>query len=74
MDAALAELREVEKVLSLYRPDSAVCRLNREGVLTQPHPFLVEVLRKAETLSQLSGGAFDVTVQPLWESMKPDFY
>jgi len=67
MDAALAELREVEAVLSLYRPDSAVCRLNREGVLSRPHPFLVEVLRKAQKLSELSDGAFDVTVQPLWE-------
>jgi thiamine biosynthesis lipoprotein len=67
MDAVLVELREVEKVLSLYRPDSAMCRLNREGVLTRPHPFLVEVLRKAQKLSELSGGAFDVTVQPLWE-------
>jgi len=28
---ALGELREVEEVLSLYRPDSALCRLNREG-------------------------------------------
>jgi len=67
MNAALAELRQVEDVLSLYRPDSAVCRLNREGVLKRPHPFLVEVLRKAQQLSELSGGAFDVTVQPLWE-------
>ena len=67
MDAALTELRQVEKVLSLYCPDSAVCRLNREGVLTRPHSFLVEVLRKAQQLSELSGGAFDVAVQPLWE-------
>ena len=67
LNAALAELREVEAVLSLYRPDSAVCRLNREGVLSRPHPFLVEVLRKAQKLSELSDGAFDVTVQPLWE-------
>jgi thiamine biosynthesis lipoprotein len=67
MGLALGELREVEEVLSLYRPDSALCRLNREGVLTRPHPFLVEVLRKAQQFSELSGGAFDVTVQPLWE-------
>jgi thiamine biosynthesis lipoprotein len=67
MDLSLAELRQVEEVLSLYRPDTALCRLNRDGVLTRPHPFLLEVLRKARQLSELSGGAFDVTVQPLWE-------
>ncbi len=67
MDLALAELRQVEEVMSLYRPDSALCRLNREGVLNQPHPFLVEVMNKARQLSELTGGAFDVTVQPLWQ-------
>ncbi|HEY5912494.1 MAG TPA: FAD:protein FMN transferase [Verrucomicrobiae bacterium] len=67
MDAALAELNRVESVLSLYRPDSELCRLNREGTLTPPHPYLVEVVTKARQLSELSGGAFDVTVQPLWD-------
>lgn len=67
IDLALAELAKVEKVMSLYRPESDLCRLNREGILRQPHPFLVEVLNKARQLSELTGGAFDVTVQPLWE-------
>jgi thiamine biosynthesis lipoprotein len=67
MDAALIELKRVEAVLSLYRPDSELCRLNRDGTLTHPHPYLFEVLSKAQELSGLSAGAFDVTVQPLWE-------
>ena len=67
MGLAMAELRQVEQVLSLYRLDSAVCQLNRQGVLARPHSFLVEVMRKAQRLSELSGGAFDIKVQPLWE-------
>jgi thiamine biosynthesis lipoprotein len=67
MNAALAELLQVEAVLSLYRADSALCRLNRDGVLVRPHPFLVEVLCKAQSLSEQTRGAFDVTVQPLWD-------
>jgi thiamine biosynthesis lipoprotein len=67
IDAALAEIETVETVMSLYRPDSQLCRLNRNGVLDRPHPYLVEVLVAARETSRLSDGAFDVTVQPLWQ-------
>lgn len=53
--------------MSIYRPESQILRLNRDGVLVQPDPSLVEVLRHAAQVSERSGGAFDVTVQPLWE-------
>lgn len=66
-DAAFAELELVEQVMSLYRPDSQVCRLNRDRVLERPHPYLLEVLAMAEQTARSSDGAFDVTVQPLWE-------
>ncbi len=67
LDAAFAELETVERVMSLYRADSQLCRLNRDGVLDRPHPSLVEVLLAARETSRQSDGAFDVTVQPLWE-------
>jgi thiamine biosynthesis lipoprotein len=66
VEAAMAELRLVEGVMSLYRPQSQLCRLNRVGILVAPHPYLVEVLRRAQAMSAQTGGAFDVTVQPLW--------
>lgn len=66
LDAAFAELELVEQVMSLYRPDSQVCRLNRDRVLERPHPYLLEVLAMAEQTSRDSDGAFDITVQPLW--------
>lgn len=65
-DAAVAEIREIESQMSLFRADSALCRLNRDGVLHDPPAGLVEVLRLATEVSQRSGGRFDVTVQPLW--------
>ena len=66
LDAAIAAIRHVERQMSLFDPDSAVCRLNREGVLHHPHPDLVQVLQLAQQVSARSDGAFDVTVQPLW--------
>ncbi len=66
VDAAFEELATVQSVMSLYRRDSQLCRLNREGVLLDPHPYLVQVLEKARAMSAASDGDFDVTVQPLW--------
>lgn len=63
---AFGELHLVDRLMSLYRPDSQLNRLNRERILDKPHPFLLDVLRQATAMSRLSGGAFDVTVQPLW--------
>lgn len=66
VEDAFAELEMVESVMSLYRPTSQLCRLNRAGVLHTPHPYLVQVLDKARAMSAASDGDFDVTVQPLW--------
>lgn len=70
MEAALREafreIRAVEAAASLFRADSALSRLNRDGVLTDPDPLLVTQLRFALDLARKSEGAFDPTVQPLW--------
>jgi thiamine biosynthesis lipoprotein len=65
---ALAEVSRVHRLMSIYDPDSEVFRLNRDGVLRRPDPCLVEVLGHARALSRLSHGAFDITVQPLWQA------
>ena len=53
--------------MSLFNPDSAVSRLNRDGMLQQPSAQLLSVLSLAQYVSARSQGAFDVTVQPLWQ-------
>lgn len=63
---ALAEVRRLERVLSLYEKDSALCCFNRAGVLDDPPLDLVRVLAEAHHYHALTSGAFDVTVQPLW--------
>lgn len=69
----LAEVGRLEKIFSLYRDDSALVRLNRQGRLEAPPIELVELLSRAETVSAASGGAFDTTVQPLWEAYAAHF-
>lgn len=66
LDAAVALLRHIERQMSLFDPNSALQRLNRDGVLLQPDAHLVAVLQQAQAVATRSGGAFDVTLQPLW--------
>ncbi|MHC4993647.1 MAG: FAD:protein FMN transferase [Planctomycetota bacterium] len=66
LDAAFDELERVEDLMSVYRSDSQLGRLNATGRLDRPHPYLLEVLRHAQAVARRSRGAFDVTVQPLW--------
>ncbi len=64
---ALAEVQRLERVLSLYNEHSALCRLNRTGALDDPPLDLVRVLAEAQEYHALTSGAFDITVQPLWD-------
>lgn len=66
LDAAVTAIRHVERQFSLFDPDSALSRLNRDGVLHNPHPDFVRLLTLARQVSSRSQGRFDVTVQPLW--------
>lgn len=66
LESVLVEIDRLERVFSLYRADSAVSRLNRDGRLEAPPLELVELLGQARSVSELTDGAFDVTVQPLW--------
>jgi FAD:protein FMN transferase len=67
LDAAAAEIERLENEFSLYRPSSTLCRLNRYGRLLNPSLDMRFLLAEAVRFGQLTQGAFDVTVQPLWE-------
>jgi thiamine biosynthesis lipoprotein len=65
--AALDEVDRLDRLMSHYRPDSPLSRLNREaarGPVAVP-PELVDVLDVCLRWSRESDGAFDVTVGPL---------
>jgi FAD:protein FMN transferase len=68
LDAAVADIRHIEDQMSLFRPDSAISALNRTGTLYKAHPDMLSILRTAQQVSSRSQGAFDVTVQPLWQA------
>jgi FAD:protein FMN transferase len=70
----VAEIERLEKAFSLYRDDSEIARLNRHGRLEAPSHDLLTLLAECQRFSELSGGAFDVTVQPLWNVYAAHFF
>ena len=66
LDDAVAALQRIEAQMSLFRDDSALSCLNREGTLASPPRELRELLVIARDVASRSDGAFDPTVQPLW--------
>ena len=65
--AALAELRRVEALLSRFDDASALSELNRRAGRApwRAPPEFLGVLRAAAEMRVITGGAFDVAVEPL---------
>ena len=57
-DAAFAEARRIEAMISTWRDDSELSRVNR-GEITAPSPELYALLQEAMAISQETDGAFD---------------
>jgi FAD:protein FMN transferase len=67
LDAAMAELARLEAVFSLYRADSAISTLNRDGVVNGAPAEFVELVTHALGVARISDGIYDPTVQPVWQ-------
>ena len=67
IDAALDEVDRIDRLMSHYRPESALSRLNREAARrpVTVEPELFEFLARSLQYSGESDGAFDITVGPL---------
>jgi thiamine biosynthesis lipoprotein len=68
------EIARFERIFSLYRPDSEISRLNEAGRLMKPSPELRKLVEESQRLGELSGGAFDISVQPLWRLYEAHFW
>jgi FAD:protein FMN transferase len=73
IDKALQEIVRMDDLMSNYKPESALSRLNRSAHF-QPQKVptdLYRVIEQAVQFSRLSGGKFDITVAPfvnLWKA------
>jgi thiamine biosynthesis lipoprotein len=62
LDRAEAEFERFEQLLSRFRADSELSRLNREGKIVDAEPDLVRVVELALAARERTGGRFDPTV------------
>ena len=63
-DTILLCLNEVDSALSMFNPASVISCINRNENVTANGDF-EKVFLQAQEVSELSGGAFDITVAPL---------
>lgn len=69
IEAGLQRMMDVDRLMSTYRPDSEIGRVNRLAA-TLPVSVGKEtfgVLSEAKEIAQMSGGALDVTIHPLMQ-------
>ncbi|MBC7665387.1 MAG: FAD:protein FMN transferase, partial [Caulobacter sp.] len=64
LDAAVAALQRIAAQMSLFREDSPLTRLNRDGRLAAAPAGLLGVLGIATGVARGSGGACDATEHP----------
>jgi len=65
--AAFTEIHKIDALMSKYKPDSDVSRLNRSdaGLWVRVDPMTFTVLEESQRIAKLTKGAFDVTALPL---------
>jgi thiamine biosynthesis lipoprotein len=75
IEATFAELERQVAIFNHRDPDSPISTLNCTGKLAKPPRELVDVLTQAMLVSEMTKGAFDVTVKPLvdlYQQSQPD--
>jgi thiamine biosynthesis lipoprotein len=71
-ERAMQEIERLDRVLSHYKDDSDLSRLNRDGHrgFVAVDPSLYDVVSKSIEWSRKTGGTFDITVAPLLRMWK----
>src|SRR5688572_26903467 len=63
IDAVIAEMRRIDALMSVYKPESQLSRVNREAAEgpVRVDPELARLVARALEFSRMSEGAFDIT-------------
>ena len=72
IQAAFAEIENVDELMSDYKGDSEISKVNRDGFkrAVEISESTYEVLQQSIEFSKLTGGAFDITVGPLVDLLR----
>ncbi|MBZ0261464.1 MAG: FAD:protein FMN transferase [Hyphomicrobiales bacterium] len=73
VELAQNEVERLESAFSLYRPDSELSRLNRDGYLDHPSQDFRQLLGQSLTASEQTLGFFNPAIQPIWSFLAKHF-
>jgi len=65
MARAYDEINRLSALMDRFDERSPIARLNREGILKDANPDIIEVISNALKYYRLTGGVFDITVKPV---------
>lgn len=65
---AFTRMHRVDRLMSIYREDSEISMLNEHGYYGGLSPETAQVIREANHYSELSDGAFDISILPILDS------
>jgi FAD:protein FMN transferase len=66
LELGFSEIRAVEKTFNLFDAESELSRLNVTGELARPSTMMLDLVQHASGVHEVTQGAFDPSVQPLW--------
>lgn len=69
----LDEVERLEGIFSLYRADSEIVRLNRDGKIPAPSIELQDLLHQCRHVHAITDGLFEPTVQAVWADLATRF-
>jgi FAD:protein FMN transferase len=72
IERAVREMDRLVAILSRHDPSTPLSHLNRFGKLGDAPPELIAVFRRSLWVHRVSGGAFDVTVEPVLDLFSED--
>jgi len=67
IEEALNEMERMDRIMSNYKNDSELSQVNKKAAKSPVpcHAELLDVIEQSQYYSELSGGAFDITVSPI---------
>ena len=73
LNNSVKKISDLENLFSLYKNNSQLSLLNKNGELYNPDIELLNLFNLSKNYSALTEGCFDVTVQPLWNLYNKSF-
>ncbi|MBE9524304.1 MAG: FAD:protein FMN transferase [Chloroflexi bacterium] len=68
VQTTFAALENMVRIFDTRQQDGPLARLNRDGHLENPPSELVAILEQSIAISELTNGAFDITVKPVLDA------